>query len=207
MRDDAGPSPRLGVLASGTGSILAALIAEGLPIVVVVTDRACAAEEIAGDAGIVLERVERRDFSASFDRAGYTETLIAALRRHRVDVVAMAGFATVLTGAFVGAFSGHVLNTHPSLLPAFPGWHAVAAALAAGVTETGCTVHLVTEIVDGGPVLAQETVSVLASDDEATLHERIKTVERLLYPATIRAYLARMASGVVEGEHRREIVR
>ncbi len=192
-----GPSspPRLGVLASGTGSILVALIADGLPIVVAATDRPCAAEQIAFRAGIPLERVERRDFSPEFDRARYTDELIGALRAHRVDVVAMAGFGTVLTGDFVTAFSGHVLNTHPSLLPAFRGWHAVRAALSAGVEKTGCTVHLVTESVDEGPVLAQQQVPILPSDDEATLHERIKAVERVLYPATVRAYLASVTPG------------
>ena len=190
--------PRLGVLASGTGSILAALIADRLPIVVVATDRPCAAEKIATDAGVALERVERREFSPGFDREGYTRELIAALRGHRVDVVAMAGFGTVLSGEFVTAFSGQVLNTHPSLLPAFRGWHAVDAALAAGIAETGCTVHLVTEAVDEGPVLAQERVPILQSDDETTLHERIKSVERVLYPATIRAYLSLVRSSSIE---------
>lgn len=188
----------MGVLASGTGSILAALIADRLPIVVVATDRPCAAENIATDAGVPLERVERRDFSPGFDRASYTRELIDALRFHRVDVVAMAGFGTVLSGEFVAAFSGHVLNTHPSLLPAFRGWHAVKAALGAGVGETGCTVHLVTEAVDEGPVLARERVPILPSDDEAALHERIKSVERVLYPATIRAYLSSVGSRPIE---------
>jgi phosphoribosylglycinamide formyltransferase 1 len=195
LAEHAGSPPRLAVLASGTGSILAALIADGLPIVVVVTDRPCAAEQIASDARIPLCRVERHDFSRGFDRAHYTGELVGALRSHRVDVVAMAGFGTVLTGEFVTAFSGHVLNTHPSLLPAFRGWHAVNAALAAGVEETGCTVHLVTESVDEGPVLAQQRVPILPSDDEATLHERIKSVERVLYPATVRAYLASVGAG------------
>jgi phosphoribosylglycinamide formyltransferase 1 len=193
------PLPRLGVLASGTGSILQALIDEGLPIVVVATDRPCAAEQVARRARIPLERVARRDFSSRFDRAGYTDELIDALRAHLVDAVAMAGFATVVTDAFVTAFAGRVLNTHPSLLPAFRGWHAVRAALEAGVEETGCTIHLVTESVDEGPVLAQERVAILPSDDEATLHERIKVVERVLYPATVRAYLASVSEGSATG--------
>ncbi|MGA8295602.1 MAG: phosphoribosylglycinamide formyltransferase [Acidimicrobiales bacterium] len=186
--------PRLGVLVSGTGSILASLIADRLPIVVVATDRPCAAEQIANDAGIATERVERQDFGQSFDRVAYTGELIEVLWSHRVDAVAMAGFGTVLSGEFVAAFSGRVLNTHPSLLPAFRGWHAVEAALAAGVEETGCTVHLVTEAVDEGPVLAQRRVPVLRTDDEQTLHERIKSVERVLYPETIRAYLDSVGS-------------
>lgn len=194
MAEVSGTPPRLGVLASGTGSILAALIAERLPIVVVATDRACAAEKVAADAGVVLERVERRDFSPRFDRRFYTTSLIRVLRDHDVEAVAMAGFGTVLTGEFVRAFSGHVLNTHPSLLPEFRGWHAVRAALDAGVEETGCTVHLVTEAVDEGPILAQQAVPIHRGDDEPMLHERIKSVERLLYPVTIRDYLARLTS-------------
>jgi phosphoribosylglycinamide formyltransferase 1 len=190
--EDGGDRTRLAVLSSGTGSILAALIAERLPIVVVATDRPCGAEKIAANAGIALERVERRDFSEGFDRSRYTDKLIGVLRPYGVDVVAMAGFGTVLTGEFMSAFSGQVLNTHPSLLPAFRGWHAVKQALEAGAGETGCTVHLVTESVDEGPLLAQQRVPILATDDEASLHERIKSVERVLYPETIRAYLASM---------------
>ena len=95
----------------------------------------------------------------------------------------MAGFMTILGRAAFAAFPERILNTHPSLLPAFPGAHAVRDALAFGVKVTGCTVHLATETVDHGPILAQEAVPVLPGDDEATLHERIKAVERRLYPA------------------------
>jgi phosphoribosylglycinamide formyltransferase-1 len=192
--DNQGAPPRLGVLASGTGSILAALIADRLPIVVVATDRACGAETVAIGGGVPVERVARHEFGAHFDRPAYSRQLVATLRARRVDVVAMAGFGTVLSGEFVTAFSGRVLNTHPSLLPAFRGWRAVAAALQAGEKETGCTVHLVTEAVDEGPVLAQKRVPILPGDDESTLHERIKSIERVLYPATIRAYLASVDS-------------
>lgn len=200
MAEDHPAPPRLGVLASGTGSILAALIENRLPIVVVATDRRCGAEQVATSAGIALERVERIDFSSTFDRVSYTRRLVDRLVSHGVDVVAMAGFGTVLSGDFVNAFSGRVLNTHPSLLPEFRGWHAVEAALAAGVGETGCTVHLVTEAVDEGPVLAQRRVRVEDGDDATTLHERIKSVERLLYPETVRSYLASLtAQRVAEG--------
>ena len=88
------------------------------------------------------------------------------------------------------AFPGRVLNTHPSLLPSFPGAHAVRDALAYGVRVTGCTVHLATVEVDHGPILAQEAVAVLAEDDEDRLHERIKAVERRLYPSTLKEFLA-----------------
>ena len=97
----------------------------------------------------------------------------------------------MLSPGFFPAFDGRVLNTHPSLLPAYRGWHAVPMALAAGETTTGCTVHLATSEVDEGPVLAQERVPIHPGDTEETLHERIKEVERRLYPATVRRSLHR----------------
>ena len=99
----------------------------------------------------------------------------------------MAGYGTVLGEAMHEAHPGRILNTHPALLPSFKGWHAVRDALAYGVKVTGCTVHVATLEVDAGPILAQEAVTVLPSDDEASLHERIKTVERRLYVDTIAA--------------------
>ena len=107
----------------------------------------------------------------------------------------MAGFGTVVSAAFHAAFPRHVLNTHPSLLPDFKGWHAVPQALAAGVTETGCTVHVATEALDDGPILAQRRVAVLANDDESSLHERIKAVERELYPAVLTRVMAALDEG------------
>ncbi len=111
----------------------------------------------------------------------------------------MAGFGTVLGQSVHDAFPGRILNTHPALLPSFPGWHAVSDALAAGVSETGTTVHLATLEMDAGPVLAQEAVPVLPGDTEATLHERIKAVERTLYPETIRRFMDRLATTVGDG--------
>jgi phosphoribosylglycinamide formyltransferase-1 len=183
-------APRLGVLASGTGSILEAMVAVSLPVAVVIADRPCRAVEIAGAHGIPAELVARTTFGPAFDRVAYTGDVVAALERHEVGVVAMAGFGTVLSAAVFDRFPGRVLNTHPALLPAFKGWHAVRDALAAGVAETGCTVHVATEAVDDGPILAQEVVAVLDGDTEERLHERIKAVERRLYPATIAAFLA-----------------
>ena len=177
------------MLASGTGSILEAIVAAGLPVAVVVVDRPCRAVDVAAAAGIPAEVVERADFGAGFDRTGYTVRVVEALDRHHVDAVAMAGFGTVLASPIFERFPGRVLNTHPALLPAFKGWHAVREALAAGVAETGCTVHVATEAVDDGPILAQEAVPVLEGDDEEALHERIKAVERRLYPATIASFL------------------
>lgn len=183
-------APRLGVLASGTGSILASIIESGLTVELVVVDRACPAADLAEQAGVpAVEVVERESYGPDFDRGAYTHRVVDALKRHHIDVVAMAGFGTVLAAPVFEIYPGRILNTHPALLPAFKGWHAVRDALAAGVKLTGTTVHVATEEVDAGPILAQEAVPVLDGDTEQTLHERIKAVERRLYPETIRAFL------------------
>jgi formyltetrahydrofolate-dependent phosphoribosylglycinamide formyltransferase len=176
---------RVGVLASGSGTILNAMLERGLPVVAVVADRPCGALDIARNAGIAAELVERTDFSPQFDRVAYTHDVVDALQRHDVDLVAIAGFGTILSKPFVDAYGGHAVNTHPALLPAFKGWHAVKDALEFGVKVTGTTVHLVTEDVDSGPILAQEAVPVLDHDTVDTLHERIKEVERRLFPEVI----------------------
>jgi phosphoribosylglycinamide formyltransferase-1 len=176
---------RVGVLASGSGTILQAMLERGLPIVAVVADRPCGALEIAARAGVAAELVERADFGPTFDRVAYTHEVVDALARHDVELVAIAGFGTILSKPFVDAFGGRAVNTHPALLPSFKGWHAVRDALEFGVKVTGCTVHLVTEEVDAGPILAQEAVPVLDGDTEESLHERIKAVERRLYPDVI----------------------
>jgi phosphoribosylglycinamide formyltransferase-1 len=186
---------QVGVLASGSGTILRALLDRKLPVALVIADRPCGALEIARKAGVAAELVERTDFGKSFDRVAYTERVVAALRARGVDLVAIAGFGTILSPGFVEAYGAHALNTHPALLPAFKGWHAVRDTLEAGVDETGCTVHLVTEDVDAGPILAQEAVPVLEGDTEETLHERIKEVERRLYPDVIEQ-MVREAEGV-----------
>jgi phosphoribosylglycinamide formyltransferase-1 len=181
--------PRLGVLASGTGTILAAMIDAGLTVGAVILDRPGGAAAVADAAGVSVEIVERESYGPGFDRRAYTHRIVDALKRHQIDVVAMAGFGTILAPDIFSVYPGRILNTHPALLPAFKGWHAVRDALAAGVKVTGCTVHVATEIVDEGPILAQEAVVVEAGDTEATLHERIKSVERRLYPETIRLFL------------------
>ena len=190
MVNAARPAARLGVLASGAGTVLAAIIESGLRVEAVILDRPCAAAGLAEQAGVpVVEVVERESFGSDFDRVAYTHRVVDALKRHRIDVVAMAGFGTVLGEPIFDVYPDRVLNTHPALLPAFPGWHAVRDALAAGVKVTGTTVHIATREVDAGPILAQEAVAVLEGDTEDTLHERIKEVERRLYPATIRRFL------------------
>jgi phosphoribosylglycinamide formyltransferase 1 len=181
--------PRLGVLASGAGTNLAAMLDAGLTVDLVAVDRACAAAGLAEAAGVAVEFVERESFGPGFDRDAYTHRLVDALKRHQIDVVAMAGFGTILAPYIFAVYPGRILNTHPALLPAFKGWHAVGDALAAGVKVTGCTVHIATVTVDEGPILAQEAVPVEPGDTEVTLHERIKSVERRLYPATIRVFL------------------
>jgi phosphoribosylglycinamide formyltransferase 1 len=182
----------IGVLASGTGSLLEAIIATDLPVRMVLADRPCRAVTVAHHSSlpaVLVDRAEFGGFSSSFDRDAYTVAVTDQLLAFRVDVVVMAGFGTVLGQAIHAAFPGRILNTHPALLPAFPGWHAVADALAAGVAVTGTTVHIATLEMDAGPVLAQASVPVLPGDTESTLHERIKEVERTLYPETIRGFI------------------
>jgi phosphoribosylglycinamide formyltransferase 1 len=181
---------RIAVLASGSGTLLEAIVAAGIPVELVVADRACAALDLAEARGLKAELVERASFGADFDRDGYTAEVVEVLRAHEIDLVAMAGFGTVFGEAVHAAFPDRILNTHPALLPAFTGWHAVRQALEHGVKVTGCTVHVAGVEVDTGLILAQEAVPVLPDDDEASLHERIKVVERRLYPATIRAVVA-----------------
>jgi phosphoribosylglycinamide formyltransferase 1 len=183
------PAPRIAVLASGSGTLLQAILDDGIPVTLVAADRPCRALEIAAERGVASELVERTQWGKSFDRVAYTDQLVKVLRSHDIDLVVMAGFGTVVPG-LPDAFPGRVLNSHPALLPAFKGWHAVRAALEAGVEETGTTIHIATAEVDDGPILAQEAVPVLPGDTEETLHERIKQVERRLYPETIRRFLA-----------------
>lgn len=189
---------RVAVLVSGSGTILEAMVAEGVPVTTVLADRPCRGLEVAAAAGVAAVLVDRADFGGfgpGFDRLGYTRALTAALSAADVDLVCMAGFGTVLDQPVHDAFRGRILNTHPALLPAFPGWHAVDDALAAGVTVTGCTVHLATLEMDAGPILAQQEVVVRPDDTVESLHERIKAVERVLYPATVKRALADLAAG------------
>jgi phosphoribosylglycinamide formyltransferase-1 len=179
------------VLASGSGTILDAMIEAGVPVEVVVVDRPCGATEVAARHGVDAEVVERTSFGADFDRDGYSRRMVEVLEDRGIDLVVMAGFGTILSKPMFEAFEGCILNTHPALLPAFKGWHAVPAALEAGVKVTGCTVHVATEEVDDGPILAQEAVAVLPDDTVESLHERIKVVERRLYVDTVKRILER----------------
>jgi phosphoribosylglycinamide formyltransferase-1 len=190
---------RLCVLVSGSGTILEAMLDVGLSIALVASDRPCRALEVAKSAGIEAVLVDRADFggfSKSFDREAYSDELTNVLGERQIDLVAMAGFGTIVTATFHAAYPGRVLNTHPSLLPAFKGWHAVRAALEAHASETGCTVHVATLELDDGPILAQRRVAVLAEDTEETLHERIKAVERRLYPLVVGRVMASLDAGL-----------
>ncbi|NNC79642.1 MAG: phosphoribosylglycinamide formyltransferase [Acidimicrobiales bacterium] len=182
---------RLAVLVSGTGSLLEAMQSADLPIVCVLADRPCRGLELAAEAGIPAVLVERDDWGSGIDRVAYAHNVVEALAAHDVDLIAMAGFGTVLGSPVFDAYAGRIINTHPSLLPSFPGWHAVRAALDFGVKVTGCTIHVATEEVDSGPILAQEAVTVADDDTEATLHERIKVIERRLYIETLQDIHAR----------------
>jgi phosphoribosylglycinamide formyltransferase-1 len=155
----------------------------------VVVDRPSRATEVAEAYGVPAVLVERTSFGDDFDRVAYTRRVVEVLQEAEIDLIVMAGFGTVFAEPIHEAFEHRILNTHPALLPAFKGWHAVRAALDYGVKVTGCTIHVATLEVDAGPILAQEAVPVLDDDDEASLHERIKAVERRLYPDTIRAVL------------------
>jgi phosphoribosylglycinamide formyltransferase-1 len=177
---------RLAVLVSGTGSILEAISHSGIEISLVVADRECEAIQRALDRGLNVELIERSDFGEKFNRVSYTNQLVRKLEVAEIELIAMAGFGTILEKPIYDAYAGKVLNTHPSLLPAFPGWNAVEEAIIAGVEETGCTIHQATLEVDSGPILAQETVPILEGDNTASLHERIKIVERKLYVSVIK---------------------
>lgn len=178
---------RIAVLASGSGTLLDAILGADLGVVLTLVDRRCAAQDVSSRHGVDCVLLERVDFTPSFDRDAYSAEVAAVLTSHDVELVVMAGFGTILGQPMHAAFPGRILNTHPALLPSFPGWHGVRDALDYGVKVTGCTVHLATLEVDAGPILAQEAVTVLDDDTEASLHERIKVVERRLYVDTIRA--------------------
>jgi phosphoribosylglycinamide formyltransferase 1 len=176
----------IGVLVSGQGTNLQALLDAGLPVVAVASNRSgVPALERASCATAAFELA---DFP---DRAARDEAMADWLEEQGVRLVVLAGYMHLLTPGFLDRFPDAVVNVHPSLLPAFPGAHAVEEQLAAGVAESGATVHLVDEGVDSGPVLAQERVPILAGDTPETLHERIKSVEHRLLPEVVRELCAR----------------
>jgi phosphoribosylglycinamide formyltransferase-1 len=175
----------IGVLVSGEGTNLQALLDAGLPVVAVASNRSSA--PALTRASCATAAFELADFP---DRPARDAAMAGWLEEQGVRLVVLAGYTHLLTPAFLERFPNAVVNVHPSLLPQFPGAHAVEEQLAAGVAESGATVHLVDEGVDSGPVLAQERVPVLAGDTPETLHERIKSVEHRLLPEVVRELCA-----------------
>jgi phosphoribosylglycinamide formyltransferase 1 len=198
---------RFAVLASGEGTNVQALLdaqAAGAlapaEIVVVGSNRPGArALDRARAAGIAAASVDHKAYPT---RGAFEAALIEALAPHAPEAVVLAGFMRVLTPRFLDAFPDRVVNTHPALLPAFPGGHAIEEALAAGVKITGCTVHFVDAGVDQGPIIAQRAVPVFADDDAATIRARIQHEEHALLPAVVRA----LAQGRISCEGRKVVV-
>jgi formyltetrahydrofolate-dependent phosphoribosylglycinamide formyltransferase len=181
---------RVGVLISGRGSNMSALVAASqapdcpYEVVLVLSNKPDAAGlEAARAAGIEARAIDQRDFPK--DREGHERALDAALRAAGVQAVALAGYMRILTPVLIDAWAGRMINIHPSLLPKYPGLDTHKRAIAAGDLEAGCTVHLVTLGVDEGPILGQASVPILAGDDDASLSARILEQEHRLYPAML----------------------
>ena len=180
---------RLVVLASGAGTNLQALLdacadeSYGAQVVAVGADRdGCAALDRADSRGIPTFTHRVKDFP---ERTAWDRALAGSCATHRPDLVISAGFMKLVGLDFLAAFGGRFINSHPALLPSFPGMHGVRDALRYGVKVSGCTIFLVDAGVDDGPVIAQQCVPVLDDDDEASLHERIKVTERALLVQTV----------------------
>jgi len=175
------------VLISGRGSNLGALVDAGVPVVAVISNRADA-------GGVEFARARRIPtavvaHTAYPSREAFDDALAAEIERHRPKLVALAGFMRVLTPAFTTRYRGRLLNIHPSLLPAFPGLHTHARALAAGVKVHGCTVHFVTADLDHGPIVIQAAVPVREGDDAERLAARVLAQEHRIYPRAVRWFL------------------
>jgi phosphoribosylglycinamide formyltransferase 1 len=177
----------IGVLVSGTGTNLQALLDADLPVIAVASnDTKAQALDRAARAGIEAAAFPTVEFES---RERRDEEMADWLAERGVDLVVLAGFMQLLTPPFLERFPGRILNVHPSLLPAFPGAHAVEDALAHGVKVTGATVHFVDEGVDTGPIVLQEAVEVRPGDTPETLHARIQQVEHRLLPHAVRLFL------------------
>ena len=190
MPDTSTGRTRVAVLISGAGSNMAALIdaarQPGAPfeVVLVLSNRPEAGGlAVAESKGVATAVVDHTPFGK--DRAAHEQAIQAALDAHRVEVVALAGYMRLLTPYLVGRWAGRMLNIHPSLLPRYPGLDTHARAIAAGDAEAGCTVHLVTDGVDEGPLLAQASVAIQADDTPASLARRVLAAEHHLYPRAL----------------------
>ncbi len=186
---------RIGILISGRGSNMQALIqaaqAPGHPAeIALVLSNNPEAEglEIAKAAGIPAEAIDHQPYKKN--REAHEMALAHRLAAENIEIVCLAGYMRLLTPLLVGRYAGRMLNIHPSLLPAFPGLNTHARALQAGVKFHGCTVHLVTEIMDEGPILAQATVPVLNNDTENTLAARVLVEEHRLYPKALAEFIS-----------------
>lgn len=185
---------RVAVLISGSGSNLQALMdAAKQPdypaeIALVISNKADAyGLTRAKVANIPALTISHKDYSA---REMFDEAMHAELVKHKIDIVCLAGFMRLLSAPFVRKWEGRMLNIHPSLLPNFKGAHAVRDALVAGVTESGCTVHLVTPELDSGPIILQARVEILPGDSEDTLHARIHAEEHKIYPLALKKLIS-----------------
>ena len=187
-------SKRVAILISGGGSNMVALAQSmtgdhpARPCLVVSNDPAAAGLARAGALGIPTAAVDHRPFGK--DRAAFEAALLPAIEAAKPDIIALAGFMRVLTAGFVDRFRGRMLNIHPSLLPLYPGLHTHARALEAGDTEAGCTVHVVTPVLDDGPILGQARVPVMTGDTPESLAARVLVQEHRLYPAVLRRFAA-----------------
>lgn len=189
------------VLVSGSGTLLQAVLDaqdDSFTVTLVVADKPCPALDRARAAGIDTRVVEM-----TADRDSWNATLADVVGEGNPDLIVSAGFMKILGAAFLARFGGRIINTHPALLPSFPGAHGVRDALAYGVKVTGSTVHFVDEGVDTGPVIAQEAVEVAPDDTEGSLHERIKQVERKLIVSVLRRAQIDRATGEVQFIHER----
>jgi len=178
---------RIGVLVSGNGTNLQALLDADLApaaiAVVISNNPGVLALERARQANVPAEVIDHR----GLDRVAFEDKLLATLGTHRVDAVVLAGFMRLLTAHFIGRYPQRIVNTHPSLLPAFAGADAPAQALAHGVKVSGATIHFVDNSLDGGPIIAQAAVPVEDGDDAASLHARIQREEHRLLPIVVRS--------------------
>lgn len=184
---------RIVVLISGTGTNMEALVdachRDEVPgdVVAVLADRDCLGLTLAKQRGIANDMLDPAKFD---DREEWSAALRNKVASFRPDLVVSAGFMRILSPVFVDSFEGRLLNIHPSLLPDFPGAHAVRDALDAGAAETGTTIHFIDHLVDHGPIVLQARVPVEADDDEASLHARIKEQEHRLLPEACRMFLS-----------------
>jgi phosphoribosylglycinamide formyltransferase 1 len=177
------------ILISGRGSNMDAILAAKVPghCAAVISNRPDAAGLVfAAEHGVATVVVDHKAYA---DRAAFDTALAREIDRHHPDLVVLAGFMRVLGEPFVRRYEGRLLNIHPSLLPAFPGLHTHAAALAMGVKLHGATVHFVTPSLDAGPIVIQAAVPVLADDTEAVLAARVLAQEHLIYPRAVRWFL------------------